>query len=36
MQTKKKKRGSLFLALSKKKGTQYSLSQELQATRAVM
>ena len=36
MQTKRKKRGSLFLTLSKKKGTQYSLSQELQATRSVM
>jgi len=36
MQTKKKKRGSLFLVLSKKKGTQYSLSQELQSSRAVM
>lgn len=36
MQTKRKKRGSLFLALSKKKGTQYSLSQELQSSRAVM
>jgi len=33
--SKKKKRGSLFAALSKKKGTQYSLSQELQLTRAV-
>lgn len=36
MKTKKKKRGSLFLVLSKKKGTQYSLSQELQTSRAVM
>jgi len=36
MKTKRKKRGSLFLALSKKKGTQYSLSQELQTSRAVM
>ena len=36
MQTKKKKRGSLFAVLSKKKGTQYSLSQELQNTRSVM
>lgn len=35
MVTKKKKRGSLFAALSKKKGTQYSLSQELQTTRSV-
>lgn len=36
MQTKKKKRGSLFATLSKKKGTQYSLSHELQASRSVM
>lgn len=35
MVSKKKKRGSLFATLSKKKGTQYSLSQELQATRAI-
>ncbi len=35
MTTKKKKRGSLFMALSKKKGTQYSLSQELQTSRSV-
>jgi hypothetical protein len=35
MISRKKKRGSLFLALSKKKGTQYSLSQELQTARAV-
>ncbi len=35
MTSKKKKRGSLFLSLSKKKGTQFSLSQELQTTRAV-
>lgn len=35
MITKKKKRGSLFLHLTKKKGTQYSLSNELQLTRAV-
>lgn len=35
MMAKKKKRGSLFLHLSKKKGTQYSLSQELQTARAV-
>lgn len=35
MISKKKKRGSLFAFLSKKKGTQYSLSQELQLTRAV-
>ena len=33
--SRKKKRGSLFLARSKKQGTQYSLSQELQVTRAV-
>ncbi len=33
--TRKKKRGSLFLARSKKMGTQYSLSQELQAARSV-
>jgi len=33
--SKRKKRGSLFMSLSKKKGTQFSLSQELQATRAV-
>ncbi|MBI3620033.1 hypothetical protein HY214_02725 [Candidatus Roizmanbacteria bacterium] len=35
MISKRKKRGSLFANLSKKKGTQYSLSQELQATRSV-
>ncbi|MBI2641697.1 hypothetical protein HYW87_03840 [Candidatus Roizmanbacteria bacterium] len=35
MVTKRKKRGSLFLAFSKKKGTQYSLSQELQSARSV-
>jgi len=35
MISRKKKRGSLFLSLSKKKGTQYSLSQELQTARAV-
>ncbi len=35
MVSRKKKRGSLFLALSKKKGTQYSLSQELQTARSV-
>lgn len=34
MQSKRKKRGSLFASLSKKKGTQYSLSQELQASRS--
>lgn len=33
--SKKKKRGSLFLARAKKKGTKYSLSQELQTARAV-
>jgi len=33
--SKKKKRGSLFMALSKKKGTQYSLSQELSNARSV-
>lgn len=33
--SKKKKRGSLFASLSKKKGTQYSLSQELQTARSV-
>lgn len=33
--SKKKKRGSLFMALSKKKGTQYSLSQELTNARSV-
>lgn len=35
MKTKRKKRGSLFMALSKKKGTQYSLSQELQSARSI-
>ncbi|MCX7881329.1 MAG: DUF5660 domain-containing protein [Patescibacteria group bacterium] len=35
MMSRKKKRGSLFMALSKKKGTQYSLSQELQTVRSV-
>jgi hypothetical protein len=35
LKTKKKKRGSLFLVLSKRKGTQYSLSQELQSARSV-
>jgi len=35
MVSRKKKRGSLFLALSKKKGTQYSLSQELTSARSV-
>ncbi len=33
--SKKKKRGSLFMSMSKKKGTQYSLSNELNITRAV-
>jgi hypothetical protein len=33
--TRKKKRGSLFLARSKKMGTQYSLSHELQVSRAI-
>lgn len=33
--TKKKKRGSLFAVRSKKLGTQYSLSQELQLSRSV-
>lgn len=35
MQSKKKKRGSLFAARSKQKGTQYSLSQELTTARSV-
>lgn len=35
MTSKRKKRGSLFANLSKKKGTQYSLSQELQASRSI-
>jgi len=35
MISRKKKRGSLFAALSKKKGTQYSLSNELQTARGV-
>lgn len=35
LMSRKKKRGSLFAVRSKKMGTQYSLSQELQATRAV-
>lgn len=35
LMTKKKKRGSLFLVRSKKMGTQYSLSQELQTARSV-
>lgn len=33
--SRKKKRGSLFLVRSKKQGTQYSLSQELQSARSV-
>lgn len=33
--TRRGKRGSLFLALSKKKGTQYSLSEELKMTRSI-
>ncbi|MFO0704131.1 MAG: DUF5660 family protein [Patescibacteria group bacterium] len=33
--TKRKKRGSLFAARSKKQGTQYSMSQELSLTRSV-
>ena len=35
MVSKKKKRGSLFASLSKKKGTSFSLSQELQSARSV-
>jgi len=35
MVSRKKKRGSLFAALSKKKGTQYSLSQELTNARSI-
>ncbi|MFA9288618.1 MAG: DUF5660 family protein [Weeksellaceae bacterium] len=35
LQSKKKARGSAFAANSKKKGTQYSMSEELKATRAV-
>ncbi|NMB83734.1 hypothetical protein GYA28_00405 [Candidatus Roizmanbacteria bacterium] len=35
MTSRRKKRGSLFASLSKKKGTQYSLSQELQTSRSV-
>lgn len=35
MMSKKKKRGSLFAVRSKKAGTQYSLSQELQSSRSV-
>lgn len=33
--SKKKKRGSLFVVRSKKAGTQYSLSQELQSARSI-
>ncbi|MCL4364153.1 DUF5660 domain-containing protein [Patescibacteria group bacterium] len=33
--SRKKKRGSLFAARSKKQGTQYSMSQELQSARSV-
>jgi hypothetical protein len=35
MQSKKKKRGSLFASLSKKRGTQYSMSEEIKMTRSV-
>lgn len=35
LMSKKKKRGSVFAALSKKQGTQYSLSHELNPARAV-
>ncbi len=35
MVSKKKKRGSLFSTRSKKSGTQYSLSQELQSARSI-
>lgn len=35
MTSKRKKRGSAFMVRSKQKGTQYSLSQELQVTRSV-
>ncbi len=35
MISKKKKRGSLFMARSKRMGTQYSLSQELQSARSI-
>jgi hypothetical protein len=34
LQSKKKKRGSLYSSLSKKKGTQYSLSEEHKVTRS--
>lgn len=36
MQSKRAKRGSAYTARSKKKGTQYSMSQELQTARNVM
>lgn len=35
LMSKKKKRGSLFVTQSKKKGTQYSMSQELSTARSV-
>ncbi len=35
MVSKRKKRGSLFASLSKKKGTQFSLSQELSSSRSI-
>jgi len=35
MVSKKKKRGSLFASMSKSKGTQYSLSQELSTARSI-
>lgn len=35
LQSKKKKRGSLFASTAKKKGTQYSQSQELQNARSI-
>lgn len=35
MMSRRKKRGSLFAARSKKSGTQYSMSQELQSARSV-
>jgi hypothetical protein len=35
MRSKRAKRGSAFMANSKKKGTQYSMSQELTLTRSV-
>ncbi len=35
LMSRKKKRGSLFASRSKKQGTQYSLSQELQSSRSV-